>query len=275
MPHKTRNGFTLVEMLVVAPIVIIVVATVVGALIYLTGDALRESGRVKLVNDIQHALNEIETDVKMSGGFLAVNNSAIVSPQGYNDSTGSFTNILNGGTLVLNTFVTDRNPLTAGKRLVYLAGQPYACGSANEYRNQIMTMNTVYFVKSNTLWKRTLATSNYETKDCSGVTPWQRPSCTPGRTGTQCKSQDESLITVNGTLTLSIDYFTSPTSTTPRTTANTITSNSARQAILNTTDTVLVTITANTSAAGRGIEQRGSIRVTRPGPAVTYATPTP
>lgn len=276
MRRNSKKGFTLVEVLVVAPIVIVVVGTFIAAMTYLTGDALQESARVKLLNETHAALDRIETDTKLSGAFLSVNNTTIVSPQGYNDTTQAFTNtgLATGPALVLNSYVSDRNPFSDGKGMVYLANTPNACNSPNLYQNQIMTMNTVYFVKNNTLWKRTLATNNYNSKACSGVTAWQRPSCTPTVTGSQCASQDEALLTVasGGTLTLLTEYYTTPASTSVVSGAMTGT-NAARQTALNSTNTVKITIRATTQVAGQTITQQGYIRATRLGPLRTYATP--
>lgn len=276
MRLNRKKGFTLVEVLIVAPIVIVVVGTFIAAMTYLTGDALQESARVKLLNETHAALDRIETDTKLSGAFLSVNNMTITSPQGFNDTTQTFTNtgLATGPALVLNTYVSDRNPLTAGKGMVYLANTPNACNSPDLYQNQIMTMNTVYFVKNNTLWKRTLATNNYSSKACSGITPWQRPTCTPGVTGTLCASQDEALLSVaaGGSITLLTEYYATPASSTIVTGAMTGT-NAARQTALNGTTTVKITIRATTQVAGQTITQQGYIRATRLGPLRTYATP--
>lgn len=276
MRHNNTDGFTLVEVLIVAPIVILVVGIFIAAMTYLTGDALQESARVKLLNDTHAALERIENDTKMSGAFLSVNNMTIVSPQGFNDTTQAFTNtgLATGPALVLNSYATDRNPQTAGKGMVYLADAPNACTNPNLYQNQILTMNSVYFVKNNTLWKRTLSTSNFASKDCTGVTVWQRPSCSPGVSGSICAGQDEALLTVDasGSITLLTEYFASPSSTSP--VAATMTgTNAARQTALNGTNTVKITIRATTQVAGQTITQQGYVRATRLGPLRTYATP--
>jgi type II secretory pathway pseudopilin PulG len=273
--HNLRTGFTIVEMLVVAPIVILVIGGFIAGLLYLTGDALMESRKVKLVNDTQTVLDQMEEDIKMSGAFLAVNNMAIVSPQGFNDATSNFTNVglSTGPALILNTFVTNTNPQSQTRRLVNIADMPNLCSSGNAvYQNQVMTMNTVYFVKDNTLWKRTLATNGYASKVCSGTTIWQRPSCSPGRTGTMCLSQDEALLKVNGTLAIAVNYYDSPSSTTALNGAATGT-DTARQAVMDTARTVQVTISATTQVAGRDVSQQSSIRVSRVGSLIKYATP--
>jgi type II secretory pathway pseudopilin PulG len=276
MRHNNKmTGFTLVEVLVVAPIVILVIGAFVAGLMYLTGDALLESRKVKLINDTQTVLDRIEDDVKMSGAFLAVNNMTLTTPQGYNDATANFTNVglSTGPALILNSFVTNSNPQSPSRTLVYIADLPNSCASGSAlYQNQIMTMNIVYFIKDNTLWKRTLASANYASKDCAGTTIWQRPSCSPGLSGGVCISQDEALLKVNGTVSLAIDYFDSASSATPLTGA-TAGTDTARQATLDTAKSIQITVTANATAAGRDVSQQSSLRISRVGSLIKYATP--
>jgi type II secretory pathway pseudopilin PulG len=64
--HTSSKGFTLVEVLVVIPIVILVIATIVGAMTLLSGDALVANQRIRLTESVQSALSAIEQDVRMS-----------------------------------------------------------------------------------------------------------------------------------------------------------------------------------------------------------------
>ena len=269
-------GFTLIEMLVVAPIVILLIGTIIYAIVQLTGDALSERASAELINDVHSSLDRIESDTKVSGAFLATNNMPLTSPQGSDDSTANFTSVTAGDdALILNTFVTDANPNDPNRSLVYLANMPNSCASANLEQNQVMTMNTVYFTKVNAsdvneLWRRTLAVSGYTSRDCSGVTPWQRPSCTPGLSGTMCQAQDELLL--SGVRESSIDSFNAASDTSPS--ANAQNSNTTtRQTAMDLTDTIQVTLKAESTSAGRDIAQQGTIRVTRVGALITYATP--
>ena len=269
-------GFTLIEMLVVAPIVILLIGTIIYAIVQLTGDALSERASAELINDVHSSLDRIESDTKVSGAFLATNNMPLTSPQGSDDSTANFTSVTAGDdALILNTFVTDANPNDPNRSLVYLANMPNSCASANLEQNQVMTMNTVYFTKANSsgvneLWRRTLAVNGYASRDCSGVTPWQRPSCTPGLTGTMCQAQDELLL--SGVSEFSIEYFNAASDASPSAAAQNTTI-TTRQTAMDLTDTIQVTLKAEATSAGRDIAQQGTIRVTRVGALITYATP--
>lgn len=62
-------GFTLVELLVVIPLVILVISAMVVAVINLSGASMRSSARAHLQNEVLAALDQIEQDVRLSVDF--------------------------------------------------------------------------------------------------------------------------------------------------------------------------------------------------------------
>ena len=267
-----ESGFSLVEMLIIAPIVILVIGIFISAIVSMTGDVLSTRGSTALAFNVQDALNRIDQDVKLSGAFLATNDIVLTSPQGYNNDTTNFHNVNTdpaiGTILILKTYATTSNPLNSTRNLVYMSGQPNPCSSVQVNQNQPLMTNTIYFVKNNTLWRRVIASSNYATSGCvngSISTPWQQPSCAPTISGTMCKTQDERLLDGIQTNGFSVSYY----MTTGSTTANTIASDSSqtdsiRLAALQTTSTVGVSINATGTVAGRDINQSGTIREVSP-----------
>lgn len=196
LAHKRSNksGFTLVEIAVVAPIVILVIGTFIFAVITMTGDVMATRAADILANDIQDSLNKIDYDMKVGGVYL--NESILpISPQGSsNDSTKFSTTgtVTNNLPLIINTYATTDNPLATTKNLVYK--NPSSCANAI---TPIM-FNTVYFVDSNILWRRTIAPADYS-NGCDAntkalITPWQLPSCAPSKTDAICKTQDTKLV---------------------------------------------------------------------------------
>lgn len=71
MHRNKENGLTLVEILVIAPIIILLIGTFVAFILQLTGDAVAENARIALLNDVNSSLDRIESDVKLSGAFLS------------------------------------------------------------------------------------------------------------------------------------------------------------------------------------------------------------
>jgi hypothetical protein len=159
----TRAGFTIVELLIIAPIVLLTIGAFITAIVNMTGDVLASRGATVLTYNIQDALNRIEDDVKLSTTFLATNNIPLSSPQGYSDDTTAFNNVdaTNGTMLILNTLATNGNPLVSTSGLVYLTNLPNACNSTQLSQNTPMTLNIVYFVRNGTLWRRTIMPAAY------------------------------------------------------------------------------------------------------------------
>ncbi len=263
-------GFTLVEVLIVAPIVILMIGVFISSIVSMTGDVLSTRSGATLSYNIQDALGRIERDVNLSGGFLSTNNVALMSPQGYNNDSTNFDNANSsssiGPMLILNAYATTSNPSNSSDNIMRMANQPYACNSTQLDQNPAVTINIVYFVKNNILWRRVIMPSNYEKVGCvSGSigVPWQQPSCYPGISGTMCDAEDVKLVEGIADGGFSISYFTNSGSTTENTIAgDSSQSDSVRQSALQSTAAVSVTINANVTAAGRTVSQSGTIRAT-------------
>ncbi len=276
-----QRGFTLVEMMVIAPIVILLIGAFIALIVNLTGEVMSSRGSNVLAYDLQSALNQIEEDVKLSTTYLAQTNIALSSTnrQGQggtttNGSTTPFVNIASGGlseSLILNTLVTNGNPTSTAAGLVYLANKPNSCSSFAEYsKNTPMTANVVYFVDDqDTLWRRTIMRADYDTASIRcGDAPWQLPSCINGYSGanmTFCKVNDTRMLDDVSPTDFRISYFSAADSVTPSSTANnpTVTDAAVRNAALQSTPTIEVSLTSKKTIAGRDIERSGSLRVTR------------
>ena len=99
MPRISRSnngGFTLVEVVIVAPLVLLIVGALVAMVVALTGASLRTTARGQLQNDVLAALDQIEQDIKLS--TVIVDTSA--------------------NQLQLRNLATDRNPLDTDRRLI-------------------------------------------------------------------------------------------------------------------------------------------------------------
>lgn len=239
---KNKDGFTLVELLVVAPIVILVIGGLIGAIIAMTGNVLATRGANLLAYNIQDALNRIETDVRQSGAVLTENNFDLVVPQGadsVSDTKFSVTET-NFIPLILNSYATDKNP-TSADRSIY-----------NRDSGSPLMMNVVYFIdENNTLWRRVLAPDDYADQSNYPAPPWQQPSCkiVVGF----CAAKDIRLVDGIDTTNTKIELF-DPT--------NHATAIPDPTGILNVE--VVVKITAKGSVAGRKFTESGTIRAISP-----------
>jgi len=210
-----QQGFTLVEMLVVAPLVVLVIVTIIGFLISLIGDVAVANTRGQALYDAQSTLNQIERDTFLSTGFLS--SYSPVSPMGKDGSTGAFTTA--AGDIVINQIATDKNPSDSTRSLVYRAIPPAACGGAVQ-PNFPMYIKVIYYVNNQTLYRRTIVPQNNQNlgspdTQTTRLAPWQRSSCASG-----CAAKDVKLL--NNVTGMTATYYSNGVPTTDPTVADNV-----------------------------------------------------
>lgn len=276
---KISAGFTVVEILVIAPIVILIIGAFISAIVYMTGDVMATRSANKLFYDVQDALNRIEEDISQSQGFLATNNILISSPQGIDDATTDFKNATStNSALILNSFATTENPLSSIRTLVFKSEMPNACTSSLVNQNTPMMTNVVYFVDEGSLYRRVIMDSDYETSGCIGTSigaPWQKPTCSTGNVSGFCKSEETPLI--QGVTSFDISYFTEADQTNEVTNASDSSqTDETRQTALQTTPIASIELSATTTAAGRSYSYASKTRASSPNTSIltTPSAPT-
>lgn len=251
------SGFTLIEMLIIAPVVILAISGFVALMVNMVGDVLTSRDNATLAYNSQDALDRIEQDTRLSLQFLTTTGS-LTSPQGSNNNftgTSAFTN--NANTLILSTLATDSNPTNNGRRLLYYANQPNVCGTLQTY-NTVFSTQTIYFIKDSSLWRRTIvpdynfnASPNSQTLCVTpATTVWQQNSCSPGYTATRCQTNDAEVM--KNIASMDVKYFNSPGSTSE------IGSGNAGAAT-----TIEVTLTGQKVTAGRTFTNSVKLRATK------------
>ncbi|HEY0965663.1 MAG TPA: type II secretion system protein [Candidatus Saccharimonadales bacterium] len=183
--RRSQSAFTLIEMLVVAPMMILLIGTAIMLVAALTGSALQATKKNELTYQVQNALSTIEANAQYSAGTIAsgVSTGPVTSPQGVNDSASAF--VSDSGTLVMKLPATTQSPFSYGRSIIY--AQPNCSTSTTPY-----PVYYVYFVKNGTLYERSILGSSIVGAACS--TPFQRGSCTTAAAGV-CQKEDEVLAT--------------------------------------------------------------------------------
>jgi len=259
--QKRQRGFTLVEMLIVAPLIVLVIATLVGFLLGLVGDSVVANTRTQAVYDIQTALTQIERDSFLGTQFMST--YVPNSPQGKDDSVKAFKTT--EGDIIINQFGTTSDPTDATRAIVYYANQPQACGGQYQ-ANQPFFVKVIYFLKtesdgSQSLYRRMIEPLNNTGSNNGDTTcgvPWQRGSCTVQNLSSslRCASKDMKLLTNVALFTTT--YF-----------------NKADPAVMITdptiADSLRVTIKVTKGVAGKTVNQTMSIASSR----TNSANPTP
>jgi Tfp pilus assembly protein PilV len=247
----SNQGFTLIEMLIVSPVVILAIGGFIALMVTMVGSVLATRDQTKMLYEGQDSLNRIEDDIRLSTQFLTTTGT-LVSPQGSGNTTTAFTNTSN--TLILLTLATTKNPADSTRELVYYKSQPNACDIQKVF-NKVFFTKTVYYIRNTSLWRRTIL-PNYNTNATTDLetvctAPWQQNSCSPGyAAATRCQTNDIELMkNVTG---LTVTYYSTPASTTSLGASNAPTATSVK-----------VTIAGSKTTAGRPITTSQSTRATR------------
>lgn len=240
LAHKQRtDGFTLVEMLVIAPVVIVLIGVLIGAMVTIVGDVLITRDRNTLTYSAQEALDSIEQDTRLANQFLTTTGT-LTSPQGSNNNFTGTTAFSNASSFIISVNATTKNPTDIMRQLVYKA-LPNACG-VNQIFNAILPVQIIYFIKSGSLWRRAVVpTYNTNgTADANTVcsAPWQRNTCSPGYAVGICQTNDTEIM--QNIDTFAVKYYLDASSTTELGTANAANAS-----------TVEVTINGKKTTAGR------------------------
>lgn len=256
MKHTKHSspGFTLVELVVTMT----VLAILSSAIFTIYIDNYRQSSRMvtqaSLDATAQLGMSVLEHDVRYSFAF------STSMPAGFSDPYGRD----NGGTpvtysgtssttrsLLLSQYATTTNALGNTRQAVYKQGA-FSCAT-NLYDNPKLPYLIVYFVRDNSLFRRTITDST--TATCNPP-QYQKQSCPPSVSpwNAICKAADEVIAeNVSG---FAIDYY-SGTDTSP-----TDVYSSSDPAVLDTMDSVGITLTLATQGSSP-IASTTTMRITR------------
>lgn len=212
------RGFTLIEVLVISPLIILLIGSIVYFLTTLTGDSLRAREKNAVAYDVQSGLDGIESFGAISTGFPATT-GALPAPLGNgtgSNPTNAFLTTSNvdykSDVLIMNVMAANKNPLSPTREIVY-RNTSGNCSIVESAGSTTPTYMLVYFVRDGALWKRTVrANGPSNVNICSSSTlswVWYRLTCTSSNVGTGvCVVPDEKL--ASGVTNFKVTYYNSP-----------------------------------------------------------------
>jgi hypothetical protein len=244
------SGFTLIEVLIIAPIVVLVIGGFVALIMAMVGDVLLTRDQNIMAYETQDALDRIEQDTRIGTQFLDTSRT-LAAPQGSDDGTAAFSS---SNSLVIGALATNENPAAPDRQLIYYADQPNACGST-QGQNRVFIDKLIYYIKNGSLWRRVVVPPYNLNSPSDALSlcspPWQQNSCTPGYTLVPpCQTDDTEVMKNIDTMT--VTYYDSPSG------ANVLTGS----AILNAS-TIDVTITGKKTTVGKVAASSGTIRASK------------
>lgn len=205
------SGFTLIEMLVVAPGVILLIGTLIAFLVALTGESLQAREKAKIIYATEETLKRFDEDTRFAIAFEDKSFPGIPDVQS-SDSAGDEFDVIArpypiathafAAKRILRTYATNKSPLDPTKSLIYSTSPDASnCGTAAESQNDPFEIEIIYYTKLDSgtgsaarysLWRRVV--HNPAQTVCPGSTPWQRPSCAPGVVNAACQTEDEKML---------------------------------------------------------------------------------
>lgn len=248
---KREGGFTLVEIAVVVPIMMVIIIGLFTLLTYLLQSSASEQVGAQNLSEIHSGLGAIESDAALTNSFLPVLDDGITDPTqaGGWSYTGSGPS---SRVLILRSFATTANPQSNDRQPVFINSQ--GCSAAELYYNDALTYDTVYFVKDSTLYRRRLLNTGKST--CTGL--YQKQSCPDKTSGTPgCAADDEAIVT--DVVNFSVSYYAASDSSD----ALLAYSDGTGQQQVADADSAIVTIGVSRKAYGQDLASTQSLRVSK------------
>jgi len=216
---KSTAGFTLIEIGIIVPILILTILVLFDALFAMIQSSNMERTKINMSYDRQIAITNIESDVVLSSTFLPV-----LDPSSMNDvykptTNGNKWSYLGSGAskrvLILKTYSTTKNPLDSSRRPVFI-GNPLdeLCNATNIYFNDVLQYNVIFFVENNNLYRRRIVDA--ATQTCEPQ--YQKQSCPSvvdlgAAQHSSCKADDELL--ARDVSNFTVAYYASKSDTAP------------------------------------------------------------
>lgn len=188
---KNNQGFTLVEVAVIAPFMIIVVVGMLAVLITLITNNSTAGGKLNLTYEVQSASNNIQSNVRSASALLTTQSGGFTdnyAPPGGWDYTKDGTASTANNSLILNSYDYIIDPTNNRRTIPAFKG---ASGADCDSKAAILPTNIIYFIKDSTLYQRTL-TLNVTGATC--VPPRSKQSCPEGSSTGLCQAIDKILL---------------------------------------------------------------------------------
>lgn len=216
--HQHSAGFTIVELAIIVPILIVSVLVLFESMFYLVRVAAINRTQTALIYENQNALNIIEADAVLTTTFLPTTDTNVTDVYKPTSNAGQWSYL--GDTqdsatrvLILRAFNTTTNPLSADRVPSFLSA--LGCDTDDIYSNDILQYNIIYFVKDGNLYRRRAL----DTSQATCETPYQKQSCPSLETlglptrDTSCAADDELIAT--DVTAFSVQYYQTKNSSTP------------------------------------------------------------
>ena len=261
-------GFTLIEIGIIVPILIVTVLIIFDALFAMIRASEVESGKIDMTFDKQTAISNVESDIILASLFLPTTDTGLTADPYKPTTNGNTWSYLGDSStsrvLIARLYSTTLNPLDPSRQPAFI-GNPAGseCNISNIYFNNVQQYNVVYFVKDGGLYRRRITDKTTQLCDPGQYQKFSCPSqdyLTAKGLGTQsstCQADDELLL---GNVTnFTVQYYGSKTSSTPLD----VYAVSADPNLVTTAADAEITITTSKKVSGQTITSTSTLRMSK------------
>ncbi len=200
---SSSPGFSIVELALVIAIIPLITLVFIAMLYTAINESRRSATKTTYDSRAQIAMDWLEHDIRYATNFLTtVNNAQYPDPNDYGPAGTEFSYSGQSSslrTLIITSPATSDISLNTNRNLIFKKDTPFPCTSAQD--NEPLEYLSVYFVKNNTLYKRTIPDT---TSAICGPTSSIRQKLSCPRSVASCTVFDE--IVAENVTQFSINY---------------------------------------------------------------------
>jgi type II secretory pathway pseudopilin PulG len=174
----TQKGFTLIEVLVVAPLMMMTIIIMMTYLFNLFGQLTQEGASLRLTTDAQLITLALQDDVYFANAFVSTNNAGLTDAY---EPSGGWNYNTDPETLIISTPALTKNNRDPNRQPVYINTE--GCEPENISANSFLYNNVIVFVSGTNLYKRIL-TSPTSMDTCG--TSYDKQTCPENHSSTSC-----------------------------------------------------------------------------------------
>lgn len=179
MKYKNQRGFTLVEMLVIGPVMMLATITAVTFLFNQYGFLVKQNALLNLQLEAQNILFGLQDDLWYASQFASGKNDNLADSY---EPVGGWTNATTPPTLIVSLTALTTNARDPDRQPVYINESTCTPPDGNG-ANSVLYNNVIYFVSGVNLYKRTL-TAPPSMATCG--TPYEKQTCPAGNSSPTC-----------------------------------------------------------------------------------------
>lgn len=175
--HGQSNGFTLIEVLIISPVVMLTIVITMSYLFNLYGQLTQQGSLINLNVEAQNITFSMQDDIFYANSFnTGLNDGLIDSHQ----PSGGWAHNTTPATLIISTPAQTENRRDENREPVFI--DTMGC-TTNLLENAPLYNNVIYFASGTNLYKRTI-TAPATMATCG--TSFFKQTCPPGQTTATC-----------------------------------------------------------------------------------------